>query len=135
VVVLPKPGGDLVATVDHPSADSRGALPRTAGIVTGAAGAALVVAGVIFSIETQSIANQVSADDRRNTYDRNKDNEGKLFAALQWAGYGVGAAALATGGVLYYLGYRAAHAPARDSVSLVPVLLAGGTGAVLLGRF
>jgi tetratricopeptide (TPR) repeat protein len=135
VVVLPKPGADLVTTVDHPSADSRGASLRTAGIIAGSVGAALVVAGVIFSIETQSIANQVSADDSRNTYDRNKDNEGKLFAALQWVGYGVGAAALATGGVLYYLGYQAAHAPASDSVSLVPVLLPGGTGAVLQGRF
>ena len=50
-------------------------------------------------------------------------------------GYGVGAAALAGGGVLYYLGYRAAHAPASDSVSLLPVLLPGGTGAVLQGSF
>jgi hypothetical protein len=90
---------------------------------------------VIFSIETQSIAKQVSSDDARNTYDRNKDDLGKLCATLQWVGYGVGAAALATGGLLYYLGYRAGQTPASDSVSLLPVLLPGGTGAVLQGRF
>jgi tetratricopeptide (TPR) repeat protein len=135
VAVLPKPGADVVTTLDHPSGGSGGAGLRTAGIVTGSLGTALVVAGVIFSIETRSIAKQVSSDDARNTYDRNKDDLGKLCSTLQWVGYGVGAAALATGGVLYYLGYRAAQTPASDSVSLLPVLLPGGSGAVLQGRF
>ena len=135
VAVLPKPGADVVTTLDHPSGGGGGAGLRTAGIVAGSMGAAFVVAGVIFSIETRSIANQVSSDDARNTYDRNKDDLGKLCATLQWVGYGVGAAALATGGLLYYVGYRAAPAPASDSVSLLPVLLPGVTGAVLQGRF
>jgi hypothetical protein len=50
-------------------------------------------------------------------------------------GYTLGAALLVDGGFLYYLGYRDAHAPAADSLSFLPVLLPGGTGAVMQGSF
>ena len=94
-----------------------------------------MVAGAIFGIMARSIANEVTADDVQHRYDRSKDDRGKLFANLQWVGYGVGAAGLAAGGVLYYLGYRAAHSPASSSVSFLPVLLPGGTGAIVQGSF
>ncbi len=130
------PAAGVVETASgRPSADGRGAGLRTAGIVTGSIGAAALIAGVIFSIETHRIANEVTADDTRNRYSRTKDDRGRLFADLQWVGYGVSAAALACGGVLYYLGYRAANKPASDSVSLVPMLFPGGTGAVVQGSF
>jgi tetratricopeptide (TPR) repeat protein len=119
----------------RPSADNRGAVLRMAGIVAGSIGAAALITGMIFSIETGSIADEVTADDKRNRYSRTKDDRGKLFADLQWVGYGVGAAALACGGALYYLGYRAAHSPASDSVSLLLMLLPGGTGAAVQGSF
>jgi hypothetical protein len=126
----PNQGGDVVATQSG-SSEGGGRL-RIAGIVTGAVGAAAVVTGVIFGVMAQSIANEVTADDVHHTYDRSKDDRGKLFETLQWVSYGLGAAGIVTGGVLYYLGYRA---PASSSVSLLPVLLPGGTGAVVQGRF
>lgn len=136
VAVLPKPGADVVTTLDHPSGGGGGAGLRTAGIVAGSMGAAFVVAGVIFSIETRSIANQVTTDYNTNhIYDRNKDDLGKLLGQLQWVGYGVGALGLVGGGLLYYFGYQAGHAPASSSVSFMPLLLPGGSGAVLQGRF
>lgn len=135
VAVLPKPGADVVTTLDHPSGGSGGAGLRTAGIVTGSLGAAFVVAGVIFSIETHSTSSGVTSDAALRSYSRTTYNHGKLFEELQWVGYGVGAAALATGGVLYYLGYRTAHSPASGSISLLLMPLPGGTGAVVQGSF
>jgi hypothetical protein len=92
-------------------------------------GAAALIAGVIFSIETHSISNDVTSDAANRSYSRTTADRGKLFADLQWVGYGVGAAALGCGVVLYYVGYRIAQSSASDSVSLVPMLLPGGTGA------
>ncbi len=131
----PTPAGVVEATSSRPSADSRGASLRTAGIVTGSIGAAALIAGVIFSIETRSTANDVTSAAAQRSFSRTTYDRGKLFADLQWVGYGVGAAALGCGVVLYYLGYRSARAPASDSVTLRPVLLPSGTGAIVQGSF
>ena len=134
----PKPQEAIIepaerANPSQPSLDGSGL--RIAGIVAGSIGAAALVAGVIFSIETSSIADELTADASQYKYDRSRDNQGKLFDKLQWVGYGAGAALLAGGGVLFYLGYRAGHAPASSSVTLLPVPLPGGSGAVVQGRF
>jgi hypothetical protein len=104
--------------------------------VAASVGVAALAAGIVFSIETRNIANEVTTDYNTNhKYDRNKDDLGKLLGELQWVGYGVGALGLVGGGLLYYFGYQAGHAPASSSVSFMPVLLPGGSGAVLQGRF
>jgi uncharacterized membrane protein YjfL (UPF0719 family) len=97
-------------------------------------GAAALIAGAVFSIETQSISDDVASNAAHRNFSRTTYDRGKLFEELQWVSYGVGAAALAAGGVLYYLGYGA-HSPAPDSVGLLPMLLPGGTGAVVQGSF
>ena len=116
--------------------DGRGSGLRAGGVVAASAGVAFLAAGIVLSIETRSIANQVTTDYNTNhIYDRNKDDLGKLLGQLQWVGYGVGAVGLVGGGLLYYFGYQAGHAPASSSVSFMPLLLPGGSGAVLQGRF
>ena len=129
------PTGVAATTPAQPSADSRGAGMRLSGIVIGSVGVAGIVTGMIFSLKSRSIANEVTSDNARHTYDRSKDDRGRRYSNLQWMGYTLGAALLVDGGFLYYLGYREAHAPASDSLSFAPVLLPGGTGAVLQGRF
>jgi hypothetical protein len=129
------PTGLAATTPAQPSADARGSGLRLGGIVIGSVGAAGVVTGVIFSLTARSIANEVTADNARHTYSRSKDDRGRRFSNLQWMGYTLGAALLVDGGFLYYLGYREAHAPAADSLSFLPVLLPGGTGAVMQGSF
>jgi len=129
------PAGVAATTPAQPSADSRGAGMRLSGIVIGSVGVAGIVTGVIFSLKSRSIANEVTSDNAQHTYDRSKDDRGRRYSNLQWMGYTLGAALLVDGGFLYYLGYREAHAPASDSLSFAPVLLPGGTGAVLQGRF
>ena len=135
MTAVPIPAGVVETAPGRPSADSRGASLRTAGIVIGSVGAAGLITGVIFSIETHSISNDVTSDVAKRSFSRTTYDRGQLFGDLQWVGYGVGAAALACGVVLYYLGYRTAQSPASDSVSLLPVLLPGGTGAVVQGSF
>jgi hypothetical protein len=130
-----KPGPDVVTTLSPPPAEGGGSGLRTAGIVVGSVGAAALVAGVVFSIETRNIANEVTTDYANHKYDRSKDNLGKLFGELQWVGYGVGALGLLGGGVLYYLGHQSGHSTASSAVSFMPVLLPGGSGAVIQGRF
>jgi hypothetical protein len=132
-IATPSSAG-LVET-GRPSTDSRGATLRTAGIVAASIGAAGLIAGVAFSIETHSISSDVTSNASHRSFSRTTYDRGSLFSDLQWVGYGVGALALACGGVLYYFGYRAGHAPASDSVSLAPMLLPGGTGAVVHGSF
>jgi hypothetical protein len=131
----PTSAGLVETAPGRPSTDRAGASLRTAGIVIGSVGAAGLIAGVIFSIETHSISNDVTSDASQRSFSRTTYDRGQLFEDLQWVGYGVGAAALGCGVVLYYLGYRSAQSPASGSVSLLPVLLPGGTGAVLQGSF
>jgi hypothetical protein len=47
--------------------------------------------------------------------------------------YSVGAAAIVTGGVLYWLGRRSAAPPSRETVSWSPVVGPGGAGVEVHG--
>jgi len=134
-VAVVAPAGVAATTPAQPSADSRGGGMRLSGIAVGSVGVAGIVTGVIFSLKAQSIANEVTADNAHHTYSRSKDDRGRRYSNLQWMGYTLGAALLADGGFLYYFGYREAHSPASDSLSFLPVLLPGGTGAVMQGSF
>ena len=131
----PTLAGVVETAPGRPYTDRVGASLRTAGIVIGSVGAAALITGVIFSIETHSLSNDVTSDAAQRSFSRTTYDRGQLFEDLQWVGYGVGAAALAGGVVLYYLGYRTAQSSASDSVSLLPVILPGGTGAVVQGSF
>lgn len=127
------PVGTVAATPARPSSDGRGL--RIAGIAMASVGVAAAAAGAVFSIETSRTTQQANDNALNDRYSRNTNDRGKLFEKLQWVGYGVGAALVAGGGVLYYLGYRAGHSPESSSVSLLPALLPGGSGAIVQGRF
>jgi hypothetical protein len=107
---------------------------RLAGIITGAIGAAALAAGAVFSLETKSLRNDVTTDNARRTFDRNKYDNGKLYSHLQWVGYGVGGAAVVGGAILYYLGAR--DVPSRnDSISVVPNFSTNQATLTLLGSY
>jgi hypothetical protein len=57
-----------------------------------------------------------------------KFSDGKLYANLQWVGYGVGAGAALAGGILYYIGATKTAAP-MGTTALAPLFLANGLGA------
>ncbi len=113
-----------------PSAATDGRSWRIAGIATAAGGVALIAAGIGFGAAAQS-----AADDVGKKYSSSTDSAGKRDATLQWVGYGVGAAALAAGTLLYLHGRHpdGEHASATGARSLHGVAwLDGRAGAVLL---
>jgi len=104
---------------------------RTAGIVTAAVGGAALVAGVVMNLKVNRLASDLQ---KTNGYDSGKVSDRNSYETLGWVGYGVGAACVATGAVLYYLGLRAG-AVGSAPVAFVPALAPGQAGAVLKGSF
>jgi hypothetical protein len=129
----PAPGAaPIVAQLSNPRpAGESGSGLRTAGIVTAAVGGASLVAGVILNLKVNGMASDIQ---RVDGYTAGKESDRKNYEALGWVSYGVGAACVATGAVLYYLGLRAGSARST-SVALVPAFAPGQAGAVLKGAF
>jgi tetratricopeptide (TPR) repeat protein len=102
---------------------------RVAGIVTGAAGVVCVGVGVYFGLHARSLADEVA-----DTYSQDKVDEGEAANRNMFILYGAGAAAIVTGGVLYWLGARG---PSTDAaaVSVAPVLTPASAGLEVRGRF
>ena len=133
--VVPAP---VVATtppvVQQPNplvANDSGAGLRTAGIITASVGGAALITGVILNLKVNSMANDLQKTDG---YSASKESDRKTYETLGWVGYGVGAACVATGAVIYILGQRSGT-PGSTSVALLPSFDPGQAGAVLNGAF
>jgi hypothetical protein len=112
-----------------PAARRSGSGLRVAGIVTAAVGGAALVGGVIFNVESNSTARDLKKTDG---YTPGRDSDRKTYATLAWVGYGVGAACVATGTLLYVLGRHSAREP---SVAFAPAVGPDHVGGVLKGTF
>jgi hypothetical protein len=104
---------------------------RTAGVITAAVGGVALVAGVVLNLKVNSMASDLQKTDG---YTANKESNRKTYETLGWVSYGVGAACVATGAVLYYLGQRPDSA-GSSSIALVPAFAPGRAGAILKGAF
>ena len=104
---------------------------RTAGVVAVGIGGAALVAGVLLNVKVNSMAHDLQAE---GAYSRNKESQRATYQTLGWVGYGVGAACVATGALLYLLG-RDRGGPTEPSVALVPAFAPGNVGATLKGSF
>jgi hypothetical protein len=113
------------------AAPSPGRGLRIAGIACGGAGIVSIGVGAIFSLRARSLSNKVSG---APTFNPSDDSAGQRAETLQWVFYGVGAGVAAAGGVLYYLGLRAARAT-PPSVSLGPIVGPGSAGVSAMGVF
>jgi len=107
---------------------------RVAAIVAASVGVVLVASGIYFGARTGSLSDEVTADARKGLFSQSKYDEGQRDQLLQWVGYGVGAAAVVSGGVLYLLGAKRASTEAH-TVSAMPTLGPGGAGASLRVTF
>lgn len=126
----PAPAAETPSATVHqtsPTAGSPGL--RTGGIVTASVGAASLAAGVVFNLKSNSLAQDLKKTDG---YTSGKESDRKTYAALAWLGYGVGAACVATGAILYILGSRG---QGDGSVALLPSVAPGQAGAVVKGAF
>jgi hypothetical protein len=127
----PPPAVAAVASPLGPDAKAGRGL-RTAGIVAGALGVATLVAGVALNVKVNSMSSDLEKPDNFN---RDTDSSRKSYKTLGWVCYGAGAAFLAGGALLYYLGWRAGHRSAEPTVAVVPTFALGSAGALLAGAF
>jgi tetratricopeptide (TPR) repeat protein len=106
-----KPPPDKPPVVPAPPEEAHpGRGLKIGGLVAGGVGVVAIVAGVIFGTSAQSAQSDIE-DAVRNgaiwTQDlADKASSGKTQAMLANVSFGIGAAAIITGGVLYYLGVR-----------------------------
>jgi len=112
-----------------PSPSSAGAGLHTAGILTASVGGATLIAGIILNYESNSLAKDLKKTDG---YTPGKESDRKTYETFSWVGYGVGAACVAAGAILYIVGSRSASDP---SVAFVPAFAPDYAGAVVKGTF
>jgi len=105
-------------------APSAGSGLRTAGVITAAAGVAIVAGAVVLNLQHNGMISDLKADYSGDTAD-----SAKTYKTLAIVGYGVGAACLVGGAALYWLGVRAG----RTQVG--PAMVAGRAGVMLAGGF
>jgi hypothetical protein len=103
---------------------------RIAGIVTGAAGLAGIVGGIIFSVRTKSLSDSVSNAAQFNSADARAGNQA---ATLQWVCYAAGGAAVVAGALLYWRGR--ARTGDTTAVSLAPMVTPTHAGLLATGAF
>lgn len=128
----PPPVADVVAPPPRPAPTGRPGL-RTAGIIAASVGGAAVIAGVILNVKVNSMANDMETVP--GGYSPAKESDRKTYQTLGWVSYGVGAACIATGAVLYLVGRPWGSGAESNRVSLVPTVGPGSAGAVLSGAF
>jgi hypothetical protein len=115
----------------EPASEGRGL--RMAGLVTAGVGLGAIVTGVILNLKANSLAKDLEAanDSKTTLYSTDKESTRANYQTWGGVAYGAGAACLAGGAVLYFLGMREAHTP----VAFVPTLADGHVGASLQGAF
>lgn len=122
-----EPHGDAAAN------PGRARTLRIAGMATGGAGVVALGVGIVFGIKAHSIASDAAKWD---TFDSKRDDEGHADSRNMAIFTSIGAAALITGGVLYYLGYRADHtAQAADTLTIAPQVGPSHVALTAVGRF
>jgi tetratricopeptide (TPR) repeat protein len=111
---------------------------KIAGIVTGGAGVALVVTGIVFAMKASSLQGEledaVAMGTPWNSDLDSKRSDGKSAASLSAITLGIGVAAVVGGGVLYVLGMKkdnAAAASGERAWMIVPEVSPEGAGVLV----
>jgi hypothetical protein len=115
----------------HPTATKSGSGLRVAGIVIGSVGVAAAAAGVLLNLKANSISTEMGTT--VGNYETRGSNR-KTYETMAWVGYGVGAACLVTGVILYAVGARTGG-KSSTRVALLPAIGPGQAGALLTGGF
>jgi hypothetical protein len=102
---------------------------RTAGVLVASFGGAALLAGLALNLKVNGMASDM---EKYDGYTKAKEADRSSYRQWGWIGYGVGAACVATGAILYAVGLRSQS----TSMGLVtPVFMVGGAGASLQGAF
>jgi hypothetical protein len=121
---LGQPGQPLSAAADVSASVGGEGGSKTGAYVVGAVGLAGLLAGGGFTFLANKTFNEVERE-----YSADKEKTGKRYNLLQFVGYGVGAAGLATAVILFVRSGGSAEPSARLSLELHPA------GIGLRGRF
>jgi hypothetical protein len=117
------------AVAPSPVTTSAGQGMRIAGIACGAVGLASIGTAVYFYTRATSLSDKVTNSDAPSPSDH---RDGKNAQTMQWVFYSVGAAAVATGSVLYSLGWRDS---ASSATAIAPMVGPGLAGLSAQGAF
>jgi hypothetical protein len=126
----PAPGPMVVKPVQTPAPSSDGAGLRIGGIVAAAVGVAAAGAGLAFNLK----ANSMVTDMYKSQDGYTQESDRKTYETMAWVGYGIGAACVVTGAVLYGLGLKAKSSHS-DEVALIPMVGPDHAGAAVSGAF
>jgi len=121
-----------------PPAADPGSSRRTFGLVASGVGAVGIVAAIIFGQGAKSAAKEITdAGNNGKAFTQalqDVESRGKRDQTLEFVSLGIGVAALAAGGYLYWSGSTATESP-RGGVALVPSVLPGMASATLKVTF
>jgi hypothetical protein len=133
------PAASLVPTVSQampaaPAAEERTTLRlRTAGALTASVGVLALAGGLVCNLKANGLTSDLN---RPAGWDRGKASSRDTYETLGWVGYGLGAAAVATGVTLFVLGERSSTSVnAPPAMALTPVLLPGSVSLTLQGSY
>jgi len=87
-------------------------------------GVAALAAGVALNVKANSLGNSIKPP---NLYDRDTESTRKSYETWSWVGYGVGAAGVVTGAILFGLGWGSEANSSK--LALRPVVGPGFAGA------
>jgi tetratricopeptide (TPR) repeat protein len=121
---------DMSATPAPPMSDgSQGKGLRVAGIVCAAVGLAAVGTGIGLALKTQDMSSEAQ---KSGGGTKAQEDQRKSLETWGWVSYAIGAAAIATGAILYIVGWPSDKS---TNVSLLPTLAPDGASMTLQGRF
>jgi hypothetical protein len=122
--------------VAQPAAISTSSNPgvglRTAGIITASVGGAALVAGILLNLHANSMASDM--ENNVGGYTPSKNSSHDNYVTAMWITYGVGAACVATGAVLFGIGIGSNKGASSD-VAILPAIDSHQAGLALAGRF
>ena len=112
-----------------PKAEGRGL--RIGGAVTTVVGLCAVGTGVGLAIKERSLTNEINTK-----FSQSKESTRASYQTWGYVSYGVGAAEIVGGAVLYYLGWRSGQSEsAYTEISLLPTLTPDAMTLILHGSF
>jgi tetratricopeptide (TPR) repeat protein len=121
-----------IAKAASPAAQGRGL--RVGGIAAAAVGVGGIATGLILNLKANSLAKDLEAANGSSTtlYSQSKESSRSTYQTWAWVAYGAGAACMAGGALLLYLGYSRGQ---DAQVAFVPTVGGGNFGAALQGAF
>jgi tetratricopeptide (TPR) repeat protein len=121
---------EVSATPAPPMSDgSQGKGLRVAGIVCAAVGLAAVGTGIGLALKTQDMSSEAQ---KSGGGTKAQEDQRRSLETWGWVSYAIGAAAIATGAILYIVGWPSDKS---TNVALLPAVAPDGASVILQGRF